>query len=275
MAKKYDWRTNAEIISGGYTGEETGVIPEDTGWRTTDSMTGSATAEYYFRDSDTGENANSSRVVVSISESWTASISNKNYLTVTLKTTIAGIRRDDLRGTVGSMSIGRSMYIRRQEDGNILWQTINDPINTAHTILGSPIVLDDYTFVLAPGENLTRSSIYFRSNTQGHDGDVPPSIYVDLMWLGTQFRNPLPANYRPGATLLANEKHWPVTDGVWVSHNDTNGACHVLSDVNNLHWHECRTIGYPDGQGDPPLLLRADNDSSWYNMAELGKYVRP
>ena len=143
MARNYQWRTNAEIISGGYVGEETGVIPADTGWRTTDTMTGSSTAEYYFRDSDTGENANSSRVVVSISETWSASIDSRNNLSVTLRTTITGIRRDDLRGTVGTMGVGRSMYIRRHEGGSVIWSVINDPISTAHTILGCPIVLDD------------------------------------------------------------------------------------------------------------------------------------
>ena len=31
MSKHYDWRLSSEIISGGYDGEETGVIPPDTG----------------------------------------------------------------------------------------------------------------------------------------------------------------------------------------------------------------------------------------------------
>ena len=262
MAKNYQWRTNVKIISGGYAGEETGVIPPDTGWRTTDVMTGSSTAEYYFRDSDTGENANSSRVVVSISETWTASIDSRNNLSVTLHTTITGIRRDDLRGTVGTMSVGRSMYMRRRENGSIKWQALNDPINTAHTILGTPFVLDDYSFTLAPGENLTRNSIYFRSNTQGHDADVPPSQYIDLMWMGTQFKNILPKDYRPGTSLDANTS-------IWRSHNRLNGACHVL---NGSTWQECRTVdGDSGGRGNPPLILHAANASSWYNQKRLGK----
>lgn len=265
MARNYQWRTNAEIISGGYTGEETGVIPADTGWRTTDVMTGSSSAEYYFRDSDTGENANSSRVVVSISETWSASIDSRNNLSVTLRTTITGIRRDDLRGTVGTMGVGRSMYIRRHAGGGIIWQVINDPISTAHTILGSPITLDDYTFTLAPGENLSRGSIYFRSNTQGHDGDTPPSIYVDLMWLGTHFKNILPKDYRPGSTLDTNTS-------IWKSHNRTNGACHILSNIGNMTWLECRTQGGDDGErGNPPLILTAADANSWRNQKKLGK----
>lgn len=262
MAKNYQWRTNAEIISGGYAGEETGVIPPDTGWRTTSETSGSSQAEYYFRDSDTGQNENSSRVVVSISETWTASISSRNYLTVTLRTTITGIRRDDLRGTVGTMGVGRDMFLRREDGGPVLWSIDNDPISTAHTLLGSPLVLDEYTFTLAPGENLSRGSVYFRSNTDGHSSDVPPSIYVDMMWLGTEFKNILPKDYRPGTSLDTNTS-------IWKSHNRTNGACHVL---NGSTWQECRTVdGDSGGQGNPPLILHAANNSSWYNQKRLGK----
>lgn len=263
MAKNYQWKTDATIISGGYVGEETGIISGSTDWHTTDVLTGSTSAQYYFRDSDSGQNANSSRVVVDISESWVASINNQNYLTVTLTTTINSIVRDDIRGTPGSL--GRSFFIRREEGGAVIWSLSNDPIDYAHTILGSPLTLDSYSFTLAPGENLSRGSVYFRANTQGHDGDTPPSIYIDLMWLGTQFRNILPKDYRPGAALDTNTS-------VWKSHNRTNGACHVLSNVGNMTWQECRTVdGDSGGQGNPPLILHAANANSWYNQKRLGK----
>lgn len=261
MAKNYQWRTSSDIISGGYAGEETGVIPPDTGWRTTDVLSGSSDAEYYFRDSDIGQNSDSSRVVVSIMETWTASINSKNYLTVTLKTIVTGIRRDDIRGSAGTMGVGRDMYMRRENGGPLIWSVLNDPINTAHTILGSPITLDDYTFTLAPGQNLSRGSIYFRSNTQGHGGDIPPSEYIDLMWLGTEFRNILPEDYRPGATLDTNIN-------VWKSHNRTNGACHILSNTSGNSWHECRTIGNGDIFGDPPSIYHS---AKWFNQRLLGK----
>lgn len=252
MAKNYNWRLSSSIISGGYTGEETGVIPPDTGWRTTDATTGSSSAEYYFRDSDTGENANSSRVVVSISDSWTVSINDRNYMTVTLRTTINGIRRDDLRGSVGQMGIGRSMNARREDGGAIIWSVSGDPINTAHTILGSPIVLDEYTFTLAPGENLSRGSIFFRSNTQGHDGDIPPSVYVDLMWLGTEFRNPLPRDYRPGQRKLS---------GTWESHNRDGGV------ADRIGYGTMRTLDGGTGTGNPPSLKTS---GTWYNQRKIG-----
>lgn len=259
MAKNYQWKTDASIISGGYAGEETGIIHGSTSWHTTSATTGSSSAQYYFRDSDTADNNNSSRVVVDISETWTASIDNRNYLTVTLQTTINSIVRDDVRGNPGSL--GRSFFIRRHEGGSLKWSLSNDPISYAHTILGTPLVLDSYSFTLAPGENLNRGSVYFRGNTYGHDGDTPPSPYIDLMWLGTQFKNILPKDYRPGASLDTNTS-------VWKSHNRTNGACHIRT---SSAWHECRTVdGDSGGQGNPPLMLRAANANSWYNQKRMG-----
>lgn len=255
MAKQYEWRLSTNIISGGYVGEETGVNPPDTGWRTTDIMSGSSTAEYYYRDSDTGDNANSSRVVVSIVDSWTASINNKNYLTVTLTTQITSIRRDDIRGNPGTA--GRNIFIRRSASSAVLYQVSNDPVNTAHTILGTPITLDTLTFTLEPGQNRARNSVYLRNNTIGHDSDPVPSVYVDELWVGTEFRNPLPRDYIPGKT-------WDSTN--WLSHNrDINGHAKFY---NGSAWSDdMRTIDGATGQGDPPTIRHS---SAWYNMREIG-----
>lgn len=255
MSKEYNWRLSSNIISGGYAGEETGVIPPDTGWRTTDVMSGSSSAEYYFRDSDYSTNANSSRVVVGISESWTASIDNRNYLTVTLTTQITGIRRDDIRGNPGVG--GRNIFIRREAEGAVVWSIRNDSIATAHTILADSITLDSYTFTLAPGENLSRGSIHIRNIVTGYPDDIPaPSPYLDEMWLGTEFRNPLPADYRPG-------KVW--NDSNWMSHNREVGAANVRT---SSTWKEMRTIDGAEGQGDSPTIRHS---SAWYNQRLIGQ----
>lgn len=254
--KNYQWKTDASIISGGYTGEETGIISGSTDWHTTDVLSGSTAAQYFFRDSDSSQNANSSRVVVDISESWVASISNRNYLTITLTTTINSIVRDDIRGNPGAM--GRSFFIRREEGGPILWSLQNDPISTAHTILGTPLTLDSYTFTLAPGENLSRGSVYFRANVQGHDGDVPPSAYVDLMWLGTQFRNILPRETIPHAVLGPNNE--------WLSHNRNGGDLRLW---NGSRWTKnLANTGGGEDYGDPPSVMK---NSKWLNARTFGK----
>lgn len=72
-------------------------------------------------------------------------------------------------------------------------------------------------------------------------------------------------DYRPGASL-------DTTTGIWKSHNRINGAYHVLSNVQNMTWQECRTVGGDiNAQGNPPLILHAANANSWYNRKRLGK----
>lgn len=262
MAKNYKWKTDAIIISGGYPGEETGIIGGSTDWHTTDALTGTSSAQYFYRDSASSTNSNSSRVVVDVLDSWTASISASNYLTVTLSTTISGIWRDDIRGNPGAGGSNlRDIYIRREDGGAILWQVTGDNINTAHSILSAPLTLGSWSFTLAPGENLSQGSVYFRNNVAGHGGDPTPSIYVDTMWLGVSFQNILPKDYRPGATLNANTN-------VWRSHNRLNGACHVLANVDNMTWQEMRTLGAPTALGNPPSIY---HDNKWYNQMKIGK----
>lgn len=259
MAQEYQWKTDSTIISGGYPNEPHGVINGSTDWQTTTNLTGSTTAEYYFRDSASSSNSNSSRVVVSITESWTASISSTNYLTITLQTTIDSIRRDDIVGSPGTGgSPYRTMFARREAGGTNLWTTSGDDITTAHTILGSPLVLSEYSFTLAPGESASRGSIFFRSNVQGHDSDATPSIYVDEMWLGTHFLNPMPKDYIPG-------KIWNGSD--WMSHNRaTNGHAKIYT---GSAWSADMKTVDGDGvtTGNPPYIY---NGTNFANMRLIG-----
>ena len=257
MAKNYSWRQASQIISGGYSGEDTGVIPPDTGWRTTSATSGSSTAEYYYRDSEFMDNNRSSRVVVGISESWTASIDNRNNLTVVLTTTITGVRRDNVVGNPGGGY--RNLFIRRYDGGPVLWAAYNDYINTAHTILGSPITLETYTFTLAPGEDLSRGSVFFRNNNTGHDSDPTPSIYVDLMWLGTEFKNILPADYIPGKVYDGS--------GDWLSHNrTTNGHAKIYN--GSTFVADMRTVAGGEESGNPPEIWHSS--SAKKNMRLIG-----
>ena len=245
--KQYQWRKASTIISGGYPEENPGVIGGDTNWNTTDVMSDSTEAEYYYRDSDYAQNANSSRVVVKITESWTASIDSWNNLTVTLTTTVNHIKRDDIQGNPGTGT--RNIFIRREAGGPILWQATGDPINSPHDILTTPVVLDSYTFTLAPGSNLERGSIYFRNNVTGYDDTPVPSIYVDLLWLGTAFKNILPAFYVPGDTY---------SGGTWYSHNRSGGAAKLYT---GSAWSgDMYTInGNGVTTGDPPYIYGSGN----------------
>lgn len=254
MSKQYQWKTDAVLISGGYPGEETGILTGSTAWVTTDVMTGTASAEYFFRDSASMSNANSSRVVVGIEDSWTATIDSRNNLSVTVTTRVTSIKRD---GVQGSPAYGgspyRDMFIRREAGGAILWQIQNDDISNAHSILSTPLTLQQYTFTLAPGEMASRGSIHFRSNVDGHDTTPTPSAYVDEMWLGANFRNILPKDYRPGERRI---------NGTWMSHNRDGGVC------DRHGFGEMRTNDGGVGTDNPPSRKQGGR---WLNQMLIGK----
>lgn len=267
MAKQYQWKTDFELVSGGFPGEDTGVLSGDTNWHTTSEMSGTATAQYYYRDADYPhvDNANSSRVVITIKDEWTATIDRHNNLTIHANTTIENLVRDDLKGTLPT--IPRHIYIKQDQNGQAFLDKI-DPVNTVHNIIDAPLVLPEFVFTLAPGEGMERSTVWFRSTTSGNE-DLPiPNIYTDIISIGVRFKNILPRDYRPGATLRGAEQ-WMSTTGDYISHNRLNGACHVRT---NNSWQECRTTGGFDGEkGNAPLILTADNADSWRDQKLIGK----
>lgn len=257
MAKQYKWKADTTYQST--TTLSHGVTPSShTGWQSAEAGNQSGSWTYWYRDANYGpggvySDANSSRVAVSLTESWNATIDNRNNLTVTITTTINSVVRDDLRGS-NPATPGRIINIYRTQGGSPILSLTDSDISSAHTIWAGPQTLDQYTFTLTPGESLQRSSLYLHNQTVGYQS-------YDDIWFGVLFLNDLPKDYRPGASLDTNTS-------VWKSHNRTNGACHVLK---NSTWQECRTVGYPTDQGNPPLMLRAANANSWYNQARLGK----
>lgn len=254
MAKQYQWRRHFNLISGGYPGEGVGVVPNDQSWQTTDALSGSVTADYYYHDSPNSSDANSTKVVVTLRDDWTASINSRNQLTITLTSTITEIKRTDLTGSVAG-DPNRSIYVRRYKGGPILWQIVDVP--TYNHVIATNINLGTYTFTLEPGMDATRDSLYYRNNTSGHDNDTPPSPYVDEIAMGIQFKNILPADYRPGAIKDSG--------GVWQSHNRDAGEAHILRSGT---WGEMRTIGAPTEKGNPPSIYK---DGAWYNQLLIGK----
>ena len=278
MAKKYQWSAALTVESGGYVGEaitveENGVVlfsgavdnpPQtfNTGWTTTANMSGSGTYTYTYLDSDTANNNLAAKVSITLTDSWTVSIDNRNYMTVNVNTTLVSA----VRTLIGAPSnLNRHLWLKRSAGGGDFAPfPLVDNASTAHTI-ASNINMGSYSFTLAPGENATRATAYWRNTTTGHENDPLPNIYSDILGIGIHFRNILPKDYRPGAALDTNTS-------VWKSHNRTNGACHVLSNVGSMTWQECRTVDGDDGgQGNPPLILHAANANSWYNQKRLGK----
>lgn len=255
MAKNYQYRAQFVIVSGGYPGETTGVSPADDSWHTTDVATGSATHTYYYNDSTCAANANSSRTSVNITDSWTVSIDEHNNMSVTVHTVINSISRAAYQGDPNACAsnIVSDIIIRRQSGGTVLARYNNQNFATYGTV-ASNIDLGTYTFTLAPGQNANRSTVRY-TNDAHFTGGGQEGLYDDVFRMGITFRNILPADYRPGATL----------NSVWLSHDRTGGSAHILTSGGT--WREMRTVDGLVASDNPPGIYT----TKWMNQRLIGK----
>lgn len=255
MAKNYQYRAQFVIVSGGYPGETTGVSPADDSWHTTDVATGSATHTYYYNDSTCAANANSSRTSVNITDSWTVSIDEHNNMSVTVHTVINSISRAAYQGDPNACAsnIVSDIIIRRQSGGTVLARYNNQNFATYGTV-ASNIDLGTYTFTLAPGQNANRSTVHY-TNDAHFTGGGQEGLYDDVFRMGITFRNILPADYRPGATL----------NSVWLSHDRTGGSAHILTSGGT--WREMRTVDGLVASDNPPSIYT----TKWMNQRLIGK----
>lgn len=252
MAKKFAYRAQMNILQGGYPGEDTGVSPTDSSWHETDVLTGSSTHTYYYRDSGCGNDNNSSRVDVSITDSWTCSIDNRNNLTVSVHSVVNSIVRGDVRGNPNACgTILVRIHLKRERSGAdvAVYPGSDSWMNMATTgTIASNVDLGTYTFTLAPGQELSRGTLYLYNDAQ--------TGYDDEFEMGISFKNILPADYRPG-------KIW---DGSrWMSHNRDAGAANIRNTTSPV---EMRTFNGGEA-GDNPPLIRHENSAK--NMRLIGQ----
>lgn len=260
MSKEYNWRaqTDYRVLPDPTYLLTHGVDPntyED--WQTAQSdIAESGQWRFWFRDSNTmyqgkWQDAISSRLNVVVSQSWTATVDNSNNLIVNVTTTIDSIYRDDARG--GDQNTpGRTLTLYKEQGGSVVWSATDYQIATNHVLLGSPLSLGSETITIAPGDtSVVKSSLYLHNQTVG-------SVSYDDIWLGVQFRNPLPPDYIPG-------KVWNGSD--WLSHNRaTNGHAKIY---NGSAWgSDLKTIDGGSGSGDPPEIWHSS--SSKKNMRKIG-----
>ncbi len=259
--KEYQWRATTDYRST--TTMSHGVTPStQESWQTANSgeVVPATTYAYWYRDSNTSwqgefQDVLSSRVVVSVTQTWTTSVDNRNNLTVTITTTVDSIVRDDIRAPAGysdSNTPGRNISLYKEQGGASVFSTTDNQVATAHTILGSPLNIGSETFTIAPGDTtIVKSSLYLHNQTVGM------SSYEDI-WIGIQFRNPLPPDYIPG-------KIWDGSD--WLSHNRaTNG--HAKQYTGSAWSDDMKTVDGPTGTGDPPTIKHSDG---WHNQRLTGQ----
>lgn len=253
MAKTYKWKADTTFKSD--TTLSFGVTPPSDGWHDEQAGTKTGSWTYWYRDANvmTGgafDDSNSSRVAVSLTETWTASIDSHNNLTISIDTVINSIVRDDLRGS-NQDTPGRNINIYREQGAAAVLSLTDTQLASAHTIYSGPLTLDRYTFTLAPGESLQRSSLYLHNQTIGYQS-------YDDIWFGILFLNDLPAEAIPHAVRGNN--------GAWLSHNRTGGDLRIRTssrwgdNLPNTDWG----VGY----GDPPSVYRSNK---WLNARVIGK----
>ena len=228
---------------------------------------------YFYRDSNMAQSGQyrdsiSSRVITTVAQGWEASIDSRNNLIITINTVVGPIIRDDIRGSDNNTP-KRYINLYSMQNGQIkdhLLGPLEDAqVASAHTIYNNTLSFSE-TITLAPGIDATSGTLLIHNQTEG-------GISYDEILIGVQFRNPLPADYRPGTTFKSDEPYYPGDQtGIWLSHNRADKAAHVLADVQNITWQEMRTInGDSGGQGNPPLILHQADANSWYNQKLLGK----
>ena len=255
MAVGLQFKENLSIISGGYPGEGVGSDGVIQDWTDTSGDSGSHTVTYYYHDSTLQTDANSTIVRVTITDEWSAVKNNDNSYDVTVRSVINSITRTVV-GSPAAYSV--SMFARRYAGGPNMWTSggcVNAAANATHA---TNVDLGTFVIHLPPGqETVTHGTIYFRSNTCGHDDDTPPSAYIDEFWMGINFRNILPPDYVPGDTY---------DNGQWWSHDRNGGAAKLYT---GSSWSEnMRTINGAVGTDNPPLIK---HDDAWKNMRLIGE----
>ena len=194
-----------QIISGGYQGEYVGFTGNGLESWTKTGLNYSTINTYYYTDSDSGNNNNSSRVYVKVKDAWQATINQAdNSITVKVTTTLIEVSRGNIIGYPGNAT--RVMKAFSDKGGSLVWTASGSPnANITYLNENNPVKLSERTFTLAPGEETGKGTIYYKSFFAGHENDALPSIYVDEMWIGTQFRNTLVGKPKAPALSLKQQ----------------------------------------------------------------------
>lgn len=254
-------KTDTTIISGGYPGEIHGSTGDVPNWTSVDSATGSKTATYYYHDSWPADNNNSSRVEVDVTDSWEIlSVDDRNFMTIQVTTSVTRIARRLYAGNPGSGLI--HLWVKDKENGTTFFETANSDVQATET-LSNGFVIGTHTYVLEPAQTVGRGSVWYRSTWVGYESLPIPNTYTDVFWMGVNFRNILPRDYRPGKVLIP--------DGTWQSHNRENGATNILN--NSGSWQTMRTQDGALSTGNPPVIRHTNG--TWYNMRRIGENDRP
>lgn len=259
----YNWRADVNFVAGDPGLLSHGVTPStQENWQTanTGSSMNPGQYTYWYRDSNTMwsgafQDTLSSRVALKVTQTWTATVDSRNNLTIVIQTVVDSIDRDDIRAPSGysdTNTPGRNITLYKN-DGTVIFSTTDNLVATAHNLSGA-INVGSETFTIAPGDiSVVGTSLYLHNQTVG-------GVSYDDIWLGIQFRNPLPPETIPHAVRD--------NSGVWLSHNRPNGDLRLW---NGSRWTD--NLANTDGGvgfGDPPSVY---HDGKYYNARTFGSEV--
>ena len=246
-------KTDTTIISGGYPGEIHGSTGDTPDWTDVDSAIGSKTATYFYHDSWSADNNNSSRVEVDVTDSWEVlGVDDRNFITIRVTTSVTRIARRLYAGNPGTGLI--HIWAKDSDNGTTFFETATSDVRATETI-SDGFVIGTHTFVLEPAQVIGRGSVWYRSTWVGYESLPIPNTYTDIFWMGVNFRNTLPPDYRPG-------KVWNGSD--WVSHNRQTGVSDIYT---GSAWQTMRSIDGGVESGNPPEIY---NGTAWKNQRRIG-----
>ena len=192
---------------------------------------------------------------MNITDTWTASVDEHNKLYINVHSVINSIVRSAYQGDPNACAnnILVDIIISRIQGGATIARYNNLNFATYGTI-ASNIDCGSYTMALDPGQSATRTPLLY-TNDAHYTGGGQEGLYDDIMRMGLTFKNILPADYRPGATL----------NSVWLSHERTGGKAHILTSGGT--WKEMRTVDGLTASDNPPSIYT----TKWMNQRKIGK----
>lgn len=202
-------------ITGGYPGEERGVIKGISSSYVPVQPQQEIPITFYYRDSQTADNNNSTRVVVDIVERWDYEKLSNNRYQVTTEAWLTGIKRDDKRGNVPCCSVpwpSRTIQVFNADD-KIVWGPKETNTSLVETLMSGRVYLGKKTYLLKPQtatSNAEMACHYFNYTTYYYDPNKSPTDpnnakYLDDMVMGVQFYNGLPEECDPPAFIGATQ----------------------------------------------------------------------
>ena len=160
--------------------------------------TDSATRTYTWRDSDAARNSKSSGGWITITDSWVSVVNPDNSITVTVTTTVNGIKRGDIRGGYGDRTI--AIFDGADTNNNHpLWVGKSENIAISQGTLYSGGASVVHTYTIYP-QKTTQAYYAIRLKnwvTGSANINSGPSIFVDEMAMGLVFKNNLPNDFDP------------------------------------------------------------------------------